>query len=1655
MDRALNIFCHVERLGPDYDQPGAVDRFYYFSLNLTAALTDDENAADIEQAIKDYLRPWKWVRSGLSVRGVKKNAQDVDISEEIVAGVELVPDGLTTEEKQALSHMETALDKEFYRTLQVDGQLKAGRFLWYPDRPFQVSEINVDDRDWRGFIAHVSTFPAPIPQFLRLTVNFRIKKAVVDQNGYDEIIAAPEFEIPSVTGPRKPQAPTQTELELNDPNNPLHRVKFIDPTAPNFKRPYFYEWKYDGGAGDIIVRAYQKECPVQLEEKPPESFLDLRTQWVMNPDNANILQTEDWAARFELKLADAFDMPARLLDGLRDKIEHLTDPDLVDPWEEKFEEGFVASLRDLAGYGLAVPADGESLSEYLIKASDGPVADIIAFLTLKDAEIGNPVTIEGITKSQWRIDLENFADGKEKVVFPPVPVKPAAADPGSREKYKADLLEYLHGLERIHTLLANDETLTAFFLAGWNRVFTAADTPPAIGKFWDDKKADITRRLAEMQIRKRYALSNVVIALRGLSGSLHIREKLKTSIYEVFEDYFDNRFGVPAADSPYRSYFPRTVEEPFAQIPSALKDFFDQFVDEILLRQEAAPDDDNQPEGLSIQVDQLEQSEAVDDQNDFLRRIAGVGILIRKKPSAGAQTPPWRCLNLANVFVIDAGGNYVRVRESANIPLRLNYRNELRQCIFFYNNYPLAATNPAQAFSQKNKWENENGLDFEALLDYENPYMGGASAPKLEPLIYGQDYEMAAYIIGNSGNLPTEIAATEDGQKIPWKLSFPTTIPSNGAFINDIKFRRTKAIGSLRVEPANGKTPGTEMGQLDLPVIPNDVHPIARSKELNPKDPLILLVDREKEGNENVWKREARSNFEFRLRPPSVPLDIWHYWTLGEESSDKRIYVWEKYHKFNDVAHDIDDPTASEDKRDRGDATIDDPSVAGFEIRMTRIYPESGSLAEKYSFPPPTAFPANPDGTLKYVQSAGRKITIKSHAGAAVLPKDPPAHGPIDISVPEGEIWNVEYGPIVSDANKFKDQAPRFKAVSMFVEVAKPFPAPGPARDSLFAALKPQFGPGNRVRAILDKTVSFKDLIFKAEILVQRWRWDGRPVCYFSSLLRPDDLKDTAALALKLGKPGSLLAEDLKARLSAEAQDWLEKPAAPAPDEIRNTLVADFNKIILAKEKIYNEAAFTGIELRPQTRTLLGRAGLNSLDLEKLNRLLLEDALPGVFEEKADGPVFGFPFGKTQDDETFDGTLFRSRTGDDYLQIPSQVDFVGLETSGMEVPALFDRDLSDSPGALYYRFAARVHNRYTGLMSTNSVLDSRPAPSDNEAERWKRLEVKCRWNTAVPTPVVKFICPLTQTISDERTPGFLVVLDEPWYQDSLGGLAEKFEADIIQTALPDDPRELRPQFGADPIIQMDDDTFKGKNIKIPSPIGAIGYTFDTETRASLFTRSSFIISAPRVDGGIEDLWWHFLKVRFRRSLDPDGLSGQPLDVTRSKWTDGAWIQALPPANRFTIKEKGTEKEEVVDTSDIYYAYGSGVFGRQSTLNEVDVLPMPSAGNCFFYIYVLLTREIFDALGRQNQEAYVDLVPMDKLKDVPVNVRAKTKARLVEIQSRKRIDGDDDEDIFKLLFPTALGSTELPQSLGLAGNDNSPTDADARIVRVSPVLLSIE
>jgi ATP-binding cassette, subfamily B, bacterial MsbA len=108
-----------------------------------------------------------------------------------------------------------------------------------------------------------------------------------------------------------------------------------------------------------------------------------------------------------------------------------------------------------------------------------------------------------------------------------------------------------------------------------------------------------------------------------------------------------------------------------------------------------------------------------------------------------------------------------------------------------------------------------------------------------------------------------------------------------------------------------------------------------------------------------------------------------------------------------------------------------------------------------------------------------------------------------------------------------------------------------------------------------------------------------------------DRITDLPVLVARLKQPADAVSVYLQSRFSDETRRLLTAfPGPPAdPEPLRQALVQELNRI-MGGELIYTEERFRGVTLSRETQRLLGKKRLGSA-LPRLNKLLLEDALPG------------------------------------------------------------------------------------------------------------------------------------------------------------------------------------------------------------------------------------------------------------------------------------------------------------------------------------------------------------------------------------------------------------------------------------------------------------
>ena len=325
--------------------------------------------------------------------------------------------------------------------------------------------------------------------------------------------------------------------------------------------------------------------------------------------------------------------------------------------------------------------------------------------------------------------------------------------------------------------------------------------------------------------------------------------------------------------------------------------------------------------------------------------------------------------------------------------------------------------------------------------------------------------------------------------------------------------------------------------------------------------------------------------------------------------------------------------------------------------------------------------------------------------------------------------------------------------------------------------------------------------------------------------------------------------------------------------------------------------------------------------------------------------------------------------------------------------------------AHYYRFSAQVTSRYEGIfpqLISPTVRAQNPQDLPTDLRKWRRLFVRCRRNSSPPVPKIKLILPLTETYLEHdatRSPGLLVVLDEPWYE--FGGLGESITAEIEVLADPHNPDPNDPTFqdpcpvstgnrtrfyfelGPDPIMagktdvlpQFDSSSTSFSTTKIGRIRGPVGHTHDEKDLGALFTSTSFIIPAPEIMNRtkteikqVKDLSWYMCKVRLRRKmLLKDPQNAGPATVMLSEPTEAQWVQFLPEFSLFADDTKVKQLYiEFLNDSSLVIKKRSNL----SVLNPADLSGTVERGNKVLTPVLLLTRGAFNASGEPNDEVYV-------------------------------------------------------------------------------------
>lgn len=382
--------------------------------------------------------------------------------------------------------------------------------------------------------------------------------------------------------------------------------------------------------------------------------------------------------------------------------------------------------------------------------------------------------------------------------------------------------------------------------------------------FWESSGSAMVALLPEVQIRRRLALGFLgpvwPILVYQQQSSTDEPGELRKRFAGLLKYAPLQRLDLATDAAPRRAESPYLDEVPLPSKPlsddarKALRDAVAQFADaeaKQLVPPAPATDDltpDETAPPLFMQVDRVGQFAGLTTtggDDDLLRRVAGVGVLIRQPKNApdklSFKDEEWRCLNMTALNARTTGdgeSKYDPVLDFAVAPVRIVYREGARQAVLNYNNHPLVAESPAAKFAALKEFRDE--YDYSSAAGVAAAYRYPAVKPpgekpdkynwaKLASLKFGQFYQVLVYLIGNSGTLPKELAnghpaKIRDERLIPGapdefkKVGKPTTPIEES--LRSVRYLRRVRVGLPRVAPVNNRSP--------LPVMPTDVFPLAR-----------------------------------------------------------------------------------------------------------------------------------------------------------------------------------------------------------------------------------------------------------------------------------------------------------------------------------------------------------------------------------------------------------------------------------------------------------------------------------------------------------------------------------------------------------------------------------------------------------------------------------------------------------------------------------------------------------------------------------------------------------------------------------------------------------------------------------------------------------
>lgn len=1595
--KQIALLCHLEHLSA-YDQPqGASPTRRTYSLNLSLAL----GGLNTDQEIKEigrYLMPWLAenvttikVFDGVAVRYASRTHPPRWRGRPVNS----------SELNQPYRALADALESDFGQTVK-----RPELFLWkgFEDSFTQTFRKETPAKPWDLMLGQVAQLPTPIPQLLNLSFIFSLSQA----EGFDlsrTIYAAPVIRYGAVAGvPPAPSLPavTLTPKPLPAPGTP--------PPITDF-RGDIKRWEYEASPAipNFPAFAYIKACSPQ--RKGAGAFLDLGSLWVKAPGGSTY--GEDWRASLEDRLAGGFDLCSRI-------VERMNEIERAGTAAEKaqlaadlptYRQMFLAALRDLAGIGVTPAPSGDSLLEYSLRR---------------------------VNPDEYRDGIKS--DDRKKILEGGLNAFPTVSKWGEFVRSKlsvVDKLNILAGSDDVNASLANSAAIAEFeqlfqavldpanlstlVKAQWQKVIVDNDVTPRLK---EDVKRALSLDLTQTDVRRSLALENVgrfwgAFVRSGLTdaaGRPAVKEKFTCFLLA----YYLLRFGRDCKVLP-GGIIPGcggSQPDECDKFLADLKERYDEFKvgppfvvgdnqKELFLKlfeyigawagrfgQKLTPGalgsagEENRPtetpHAVTIMVDELSADQSRTDaaagpgaDYDPLESISGVGLLMREAP--GAARKEWRCLNLADVQVRNAADGYGHVFDPPLlVSYGLNYLNDLRQSFVSYNNHPLTARSPvAHLATRGNELKGDaageqQGHDFLTFNEYHKD-------AKLTPLKFGSVYEVLPFIIGNSGALPKELArvgsfdpagdafAPCDLDLDGFNQTFGGSLESAGPGVTDLRpyrrafaYRRRVRVGQTRLfnatkQPpaAGGAQPATVGGTcLDIPVIPDDVFPRFRDLEQ-----FVRKSSAEPKAGKDEqplilltgagkWKRTAEE-FSFLARLPSTDLNTWDRWVASN-----RIY-----------GADLNAATVKELRK----------KVWERYHRHLNENQDSGPRAR--------CLPPNFDATLDDPALARKfRVELFRLDKGAFVPV-PNGSTVVEVGGP-----NIVVGPATPADEAYRQmQAFPLKvickvdaaagAVAGLKEQQNPAPGPGNPK-SLLATVKEGEIYRLKISCLLPKA-DYPDSATAPRRFAAIYGGLDEGGKFFPGL-------DEDGLYYKVS-PFEMFIEVAKGKPDITEGDLLAALLPGLVNENGDVLAVNLNN----REFLYVHK----IELQRQMWRWQGRD---------------TKPYPAVAPARADWESVEYG-GRDENDHTV-VEMSAEKTAAGTRRFVYKERLTGRNSDGKQV--------KEERRALHYRFRAKAYSRYAGILPDGEASVETPKAV------WKSLYVPCRLDRKLTVPKVRFVFPLTQSFGagdpGSESAGLLVVLSECWFEDA--GIGEGLGVEVTTaldpdvpapapgapTPAPGAPQKVYFEMGPDPLNTgkaMPLFGVDGVAARFGGIRGPVGHTFDTVGDFPLFTSTSFIIPAPYLDKtGVAPSrlpGWGMCEIKFRRVLNSNDKPN-----LESEFTDPYWVQFLPEFTRFSDNDIDPSRHALRVTrlpNDRHELQ----FVEKSSQKVVGLRATPSSDYTAYELYVFVTGQVFDVMGRPGQEVFVGLAtPKGDGKTWSIDRKfgaqqaERLRARIVEVQYRK-------------------------------------------------------